>query len=231
MRPVFHRVELGEALQQILLGLGHGHGVVLDQPVLLHYQQIARGVGRHVDAIELGGIAARRERHAGLVLDAELGADLHVDMGDGIGHGAALLMRRIGLLDLAHHRPDLGDVLLSEPVGSLLLAGISVADGDAVAARRVGAELDIMPADLARPAGLRASSKAAREQHDQHTAQHAQVPPNSGASRGSRDNRTGPEASAVRLGPCFACPFSDVIGQVPSPLVFSETEFLKMDQV
>ena len=47
----------------------------------------------------LARIAGGGELHAGHVLDAELVADLHLHVGDGVSHAAALFEGRVGALD------------------------------------------------------------------------------------------------------------------------------------
>ena len=213
MRPVLYRLELDEALGQILLGHGAFDGVLFDQPVRSQHQEIARGVGRLVDAIHLRRIAGGGELHAGYILDAELPANVGLHLGDGIGHGAALLEGRIGALHLIHDRCDLGDVGAAEGVGRLLLAGISVTDGDAIALRLGCAEGGIMDAGVVAPAG-RAAGKAGGEHCDQHAARHPYRPPRSRASGAEETTERGKrQAPAGHRRACFACLFSDVIGR------------------
>ncbi|MFZ0398135.1 MAG: hypothetical protein WAM06_08875 [Methyloceanibacter sp.] len=145
----------------------------MSNAVRLHHQEIARGVGRHVSAILLGRVAGGAELHASLVMDAELVAHLHVDIGDGVSHGAALLVGRVGALGLGHHGPNLGEVFLAEGVGRLHLASISVADRHGVALRRGRAKSGIMDAEIARTPinkGLGAAGKASGEEYHQHAA-------------------------------------------------------------
>ena len=211
MRPVLHRIERGDAAGEVLLRHGAGHGVMLEQPVRLEHEQIARGVGRLVDAILLRRIARGRELHARRVLDAELMAHLHLHMGDGVSHAAALLERRVGALHLGHDRRNFGDVLRPEGVRGLLLAGIGVADGDAVPLRRGRAESDVVEAPIV-AAARDATRKPRGEQYDRQAAVHALIPLNSRASRAEetteRGKRQAPAGHAPR---CFACLFSDAI--------------------
>ena len=90
----------------------------LSRPFGLEHEQIARGVGGLVDAILLPRIAGRGELHAGPVLDAERVADVGLDLGDGVGDGAALLEGRSARLVLWHQRGDRGDLRWAERVGA-----------------------------------------------------------------------------------------------------------------
>src|SRR6516162_416389 len=56
MRPIFHWVQRGEALSEILLRHCTVDGVIFEQAVRLHDKEIAQSVGRDVNTVLLSGI-------------------------------------------------------------------------------------------------------------------------------------------------------------------------------
>ena len=139
----FSLITAAQWVQRVRLSLAKRpvHGVMLDEPVAIEHEEVARGVGRFVDAVELGRIPRSAKVDAGAVAcraDRRRHAPLHP--GDGVGKGPALFRRRVASRHPGHKRPELGDVALREGELRLLLAAIGMADRHRVALRGLRCE-------------------------------------------------------------------------------------------